>query len=372
MSKRILILLAAVILTVVWATDALIASATSPTVTKRLREALDANPGMRVTFFKASVHPIFMRLDLEHVDVFDPDRSGARVLYASRVHAKPDIGSWFSGRRDFSELVLEGASVNIVKDRQGTFNVERIAHPEKSSGGWKHQDWMFNLYERLKRSARGAAVADQKGSLFSIGQLRLRGRAVLTDHRMKPIVLRDFEARVYGLRWTKTGTVELDTLDVRGTFQSARKGRFDVGVTRGAGELHATIDLKNFDLTPLLPLYRSTSPVFFDRGFVTLHSDTRLAAEKIDSRNHLRIDDYAMRPAVSWSPESSTVLRALNRHRALDIRFAVTGHPDHPSFEGFVDSLLKMLEKDFDKHTLTLIRARAQQEMAKAENSLSR
>lgn len=372
MSKRVLLLIVAVILTVAWATDALIASVTSPAVTKRLREALDANPGARVTFLKARIHPIFMRLDLDNVDLFDPNAPGVRILYAAHVHARPDIGSWFAGRRDFSELVLEGASVKIVKDWQGTFNVERVAHPEKTGGGWKHQDWMFNLYERFKRSAGGAATAHQKGSVFKIAQLRVRGRAVLTDHRMKPLVLRDFEARIYGLRRTKAGTMEFDTLDARGTFQSARKGRFDVAVTRAADELHAKITLKNFDLAPLLPLYRSTSPVFFDKGFVTLHSDTRLTADKIDSRNHLRIDDYAMRPAVSWSPASTTVLRALNRHPVFEARFTVTGHPDRPSFEGLADSLVKALEGDFEKGTLAYVRVRAQQEVEKIESGLNR
>ncbi|HTL70046.1 MAG TPA: DUF748 domain-containing protein [Candidatus Eisenbacteria bacterium] len=374
MSKRLLFLAALALFVAVWAADAMIASATSPRLTAALLRELNGKGNLRITFTRARLHALLLRLDADDVEIFEtgagiPER---RVLYAAGAKANPDLFSWLRGRRWLGAVRLENADVRVVKDARGVFNLERILR-EAGPGeppplpGWKHQDWLFNLYERLK-TAVGSGPRDEEPA-FRIASVHLEGRAVLTDRRMKPIVLHDVEIEARGLNWFGDGTVGFDSIGIRGVFRGAKVGRFDAQVRRKKKALEAAVQLKNLDLAPLVPLYRSTSPVFFEKGWLTLVSKTTLEPGRVVSRNHLRLEDYKMLPVDSWSPESGTVLMALNRHPVLDLRFEVTGDPARPSFEGFVQALAQALEKDFDRRTLDMIRARARQEMDRIQTT---
>jgi len=72
-----------------------------------------------------------------------------------------------------------------------------------------------------------------------------------------------------------------------------------------------------------------------------------------------------MRSVTGWSPESEAMLRALNRHKTLDLRFRMEGKEEGVSFEGAEESLSKILEHDFNAKTLRAIRLRVSQELNK-------
>ena len=78
-----------------------------------------------------------------------------------------------------------------------------------------------------------------------------------------------------------------------------------------------------------------------------------------------------MRSTVSWSLETDAVIKALNRHRDFELNFQITGSPEHPLIQGFDDSLIEGLKKDFNKNALALIRHRTNEELQKFTDLLA-
>jgi hypothetical protein len=123
------------------------------------------------------------------------------------------------------------------------------------------------------------------------------------------------------------------------------------------------------DLAFLKPLFSSTSAVYFKRGYLTLRSSDKIRSDKLVSSDRLVIQDYEMVPAAAWSPESQSVLSALNRHKEFGLAFDVTGTPDAPVFDGFENALMGQLEKDFGPQTMAILRQRTRQETGKLAES---
>lgn len=370
MVKRPLLLALLAAFLMLWGVDAWVASASSQAVTGALLRALNDNTPVRVAVRSAHLHPVFLTLTAEGIEVFDTATPGTRVLSAAHATVHPALLSWLRGRRDLRTLSLERVEIEIVKDFQGVFNWERLVQLKPSTEplyGWKYQDWLFNLYERLRREASqpGQPRQPTPSTRFLINHLSLRGGAVLTDRFMEPLVVKNLEIRLDGLQWLKNGDTEWKALSVKGLFPAERRGDFNIHLRHRRAEVRGTVRLNRINLEPLMPLYASSSPVLFDKGFITLQSEMRLTAETIDSAHHLRLLDHQMHAAVPWSPQSTVVLQALNRHPVLDLRFTVNGQPTHPVFDGVVESLIKILEKDFDPTTLSLIRRRLQEETEK-------
>lgn len=300
-------------------------------------------------------HPLSLTFEAEGVEVFDLTESGTRVLSAAHATARPILFSWLRGRHDLSALALEQAEIDITKDLHGVFNWERLVRLKPSSEGqvaetkplfgWKYQDWVFNVYERLRRTVD---QSDQRrtprnATRFRIAKFRLQGRGVLTDRSMTPLVVEKMDIRLDGLKWLKNGDMEWETVSAKGRSRSKRPGQFNLRLQRRGAQIRGSARLDRVNLEPLLPLYASSSPVLFEKGFLTLQSELRLTADSIDSH----------------------VLQALNRHPVLDLHFNIRGDPNHPVFDGAVESFTKILEKDFDPYTLSLIRLRIQEETEK-------
>ena len=131
------------------------------------------------------------------------------------------------------------------------------------------------------------------------------------------------------------------------------------------GQIHLQVNLNQVDLKMLRPLYRNTVPVYFERGFLSLQSDSRLSPENLDSKNRLKIEAHKIKSTTDWSPESQIFLTTLNRHPKLIFNFTISGDPERPSLKGVEESLIKNIQKDFNPAQLLLIQKRIQQELEK-------
>ncbi|MGH7241307.1 MAG: hypothetical protein ACREGB_03360, partial [Candidatus Saccharimonadales bacterium] len=157
----------------------------------------------------------------------------------------------------------------------------------------------------------------------------------------------------------------------RGNIKAKRRGRFKIWIRREGRQVRVLADLRNLDLALLKPIYIKTSPVYFERGFVTWTSSGRLSAKRLYSKNRIKIESPIMKSTVGWSSENEAVLRALNRKPSFELNFKLVGTPESPAFQGFDDSLVNILKKDFNPAMLRLIRARTTEELDKFTRELA-
>ena len=356
-----------------WAGNVGFALKSSPAVTAALVRRVNGNLPARIEIRKARLYPLYLTLVAEGVEIFDAEGSGSRVFSAARVTVRPSLFSWLRKGRDLSLLQVEQGEIEITKDFNGVFNWERLIrfkslNAEDPLSGWKHQDWLFNFYERLRREAHETdrSKRPDAATRFQIARFRLNGRGMLIDRSMPaPLVVENLEIKLDRLKWLENGAVKWEALSSKGRSRSKQPSQFNLRLQWKGGEIRGAARLNQVNLEPLLPFYSSSSPVLFEKGYLTLRSELRLSADSIDSSHYLQVRDHQMRPTLPWSPESTVVLAALNRHPVLDIKFTIRGDPHHPVFDGVVESLMKLLKQDFDPVTLSLIRLRVQQEVEK-------
>lgn len=354
--------------------------------TRELLRAANERIQTRVVFSEVRVHPLFLSVSAEDIEIFDPDSPHLRVLYGRRVRAQADPWALFlEGKIYLSRLQFEKFEMKVIKDVHGVLNVEKILEPEPAPPagpaesmptrfhGSIHQDWFFNWYERIKFAVKRPPTEFLKGKpLFQIQDLRLTdGTMVLADRTAKPVVFHGIHLQVKNLRWFRSGAACLDSIYAGGELKTSRKGYFDISIRRKRQEIRVLAKLRDVDLKFLKPIYIKTSPVYFEKGFITWASSSRFSADRLDSTHRIRIDAHVIRSTVGWSQESDAVIRALNRHARFGIDFKITGPPDHLSFPGFGESLANVLKKDFNKPALAVIRHRTNEELDKLANRLA-
>lgn len=374
---RLLVLLAGA----VFAADFLASVYFSGKVSRSLAEQLNRHASLRIAFRDMRIHPLFLSITARDFEMFDPDHPDLRILSARRVRGHWDLTALIVGRVSLADIHFYSVELRVIKDVHGVFNLEKIALPKAGAEGeeprfygWKHSDWLYNVYERLKHAVRPnkealiqKTVPEQK-LLFRIGRAVFHdGRVILTDRKSKPLLFHQVEIRADVLEWYAPEGVVTHSVSARGLFKAGTNGPFSVTVRRKPGQVEALAVASNIDLAALRPFYQKTSPVFFERGLLTIRSRTVFAEKNLQSENHLRITDFYMKPTVGWSPQSQTVLNALNSHKDLPLQFTLAGDPSAPKFYGFEDSFVNILKKDFDALPLGFIRRRLSFEVERLE-----
>ncbi len=355
--------------------------------TKELLTLVNKQTHARVVFKNVQVHPLFLSVSAKEVEIFDPDASHTRVLYSQRLSARVDIFSLLLKKRIYlSALHFEQFELKVIKDMHGVLNVEKVLEPDPMllSGsaestpvrfhGSKYQDWLFNWYERIRFASKRTPIELKKMKpFFQMSDIQLdKGTLVLADRAAKPVVFRDIHLRIKNLRWFRSGAVFFDSVSTQGKFKTSRRGTFDISVERLRREIRVLIKLRGMDLELLKPVYAKTSPVYFDRGFITWISQSRFGADNLYSVNRIKIDNHLIKSTVGWSQESNAIIRALNRHKDFELNFKINGTADHFSFQGFAESLGDVLKKDFNKSILFLIQRRTVEELDKVGGRLAK
>ncbi len=371
MPKRKTFFIAVILLLIL---DGVVAYGFSSALTGRFLRLVNERVKARVVFSDVRVHPLFLSASARNIEVFDLDSPRFRVLSGESATAAIDPFALLFRRKIFlSSLRFKKFHLRAVQDEQGVLNLEKIFEPEAGRGfrdyfhGWKHQDWLFNAYARLKFAARNSSSKPPQGRpVFRIGSLELEdGLLILTDRRARATAFSGIDLQIKDVCWYPTGQVRMGEVSARGELATKRPGRFEIQVKRDRKEVRAFISVRTLDLTLVEPLYAKTSPVVFERGFLTWSSLTRITPQRVQSTHKVRIEDHRMRSVTGWSPESEAMLRALNRHKTLDLRFRMEGKEEGVSFEGAEESLSKILEHDFNAKTLRAIRLRVSQELNK-------
>lgn len=364
--------------------DAIAAYRFSPAFTRIFEEAVKKRANAEISVKDIRFHPLFLSFSAKELEIFDLEKH-SRVLYARRVSGRLGVTSLFMKRVFLSDLVLDKAELEVSKDEHGILNIEKIAQPRQEavdSGapaepekfyGAKHKGWFFNLYQRIKFAVERRAQAQQarSKSVFKIKKARVKGaQIVLKGPTINLPPFQDVEVVIRNLRWLESNEAYFDSISARGVFKTGRKGRFNIQINWKNKEAEIFAMLINFDMASLRPVYANSLPVYFEKGYLTLRSHSRLSVQKLYSKNRVRMDSCRMIPTLIWSPETQAFIDALNRHPNFDIQFTITGTLEQPSFEGFEESILAVVKGDFNERALSLIRQRAGEELKKIIDSL--
>lgn len=360
------------------AADLIVAYGFSSIYTRQLLGVINRYANARVSFERARIHPLFLSFSASRIQILELDNP-QKIVSAERVNGRLDIIGLLTGKIFLSSLILNDAELVVTKDAGGVLSVEKLLRPKGAPSGekvgfrgWKYKDWLFHLYQRLKYTASGEGSLSET-AVFKIRRLQLKGgKLVLRDRLSRPMVFQNVSLRMRDLKWALSGMATLDQLSIGGTYDTDGEGRFFLYFKWAAGRVHALIRLTNLDLALMRPVYASSSPVYFRKGFVTLTSSSRFGPGELYSRNHLKIEGHEIRSNLAWSPESRAVLSALNRHPSLDVAFTVDGTPEQPSLKGLEESLVGVLRNDFDPRTLSIIRVRLSDEFNKITEQFRR
>jgi hypothetical protein len=86
-----------------------------------------------------------------------------------------------------------------------------------------------------------------------------------------------------------------------------------------------------------------------------------LSAEAIDSQNQLKLEDYKMTVTTGAKigpVPASVIVDALNKRPEFEIKFSITGDPDHPSFKGFESTLWDLVKEDIGQQALQTLESK--------------
>ena len=252
--KRALIVVAIVLFFL----DSLVAYGFSPLWEKELLRIVNEKAHARIQFRDIRVHPLLLSISAKDVEIFDPDRPRFRVLYGQKVIARLYLFAFlFHRRMELQCLRFEKFRLNVIQDAQGVLNIEKILSPALPQNdpnakppfvhGWKHSDWFFNAYLRLRFAASPQSnISPQEKKRFGIHDIQLAdGTLVLSQHTAKPIIFQNIYLRIQGLRWFESGAMRLDSIWTQGQLRTKPLGFFKVFIRRHRREVRVDLALKN-------------------------------------------------------------------------------------------------------------------------------
>lgn len=380
--------------------DLAVAYGLSPLMTDWAVRSVNRYTSSKIVIQNLRLHPVILTLTAKSIEAADPDDNARRMFLADSFRATLDPVELLTGRVSLGTLQFKQVELVLVKDAQGTFNIEKLMKKEPADKGsqewasgvkdWFKQktggqkDWFGDAYDKAKKWVRKPSDAKDKSEktrevreeprgrvvsfnaaedpIFKIGSVHIHGgRLVLTDKSgtLPPLEDLNFELTSFVLR--RAGGFDFAGIRTAGTLRGEREGSFDLELNRSGGRIRSRIQTRHLDLSPLRPLYEDSSPVVFDRGLLTLDCRTELTAAAIDSHNDLKLEDYSMRSTTDAKlgpVPASLVVDALNRRKELELRFNITGDPDRPSMNGFETTLWNLVKDDLGSQALQTLESK--------------
>ncbi len=380
--------------------DLAVAYGLSPFMTDWAVRTVNRHTNAKIGIDQLRLHPVLLTLTARTIEAADPEDPSRRMFLADSFRATLDPVALLAGRVFLGNLSFKQVELVLVKNAQGDFNIERLVKKDSDAGqaeGWtsgvkdwfKQQtgqtDWFGDAYDKAKKWVRKSGDGPKKSPkivsvreeprgrivdfsspqdvTFRIGSIRINGgRLVLSDKAGTLPPLEDLKLHLASFVMRRSGSFDFESVGASGRLKTGREGSFDLDVDRSAGRIRSRLVTKNLDLAPLKPLYEESSPVAFERGYLTLDCRSELSAEAVDSHNQLKLEDYQMilKGNAKLGPvPASLVVDALNRRKELELSFNITGDPDKPSMNGFETTLWNLVKDDLGSQALQTLESKA-------------
>jgi len=117
--------------------DVAVAFGLSPLVTRTIVAAANEHADVKIAIDKIRLHPVLLSITAGDVEIYDPDNPSARMFYSKRMSARLDPWALLSKRVFLSSLTFKGVELEVVKDAQGRFNVEKITQDKEAADAGK-------------------------------------------------------------------------------------------------------------------------------------------------------------------------------------------------------------------------------------------
>jgi len=370
----------AVLAVLLAAADLTVAFGVSPLLKDAAVTALNKNIDPEVSVGTIRIHPLFLSVTAADIEVRDPVDPAKRMFSGKSMTARLSLPALLSKKIYLSALGFKGFEFEVTRDENGVLNVEKLAEaPKDEEPFWKRlrlpkkRDWFGTLYEKIKASQKkdekktkveekidarvralphGSVVSFESPAetVFKIGKLRFQdGKLTLREDGQTLPAFENILIDARDLRWRRSGLMTAGRLRLEGEMETTRIGTFDVEARQNRKTHFINADLKDIDLSVLKPVYEDSLPVIFEKGFLSLESESRLTPGELASKNHLTLEEHQITASggAGLSGFSGGLLtKALNRKPRIELDFRLGGTPEKPSFEGFQESLFEIVKDD--------------------------
>jgi len=292
---------------------------------QRLHDSIEASLGPRATLEAVTLD--WTGVELRGLRVRAPPGRwpAAQELSAERVHVRPALSSlWHRGWR-VASVTVEGASVSLLRTKEGTLRV---------------------LPSLLEAAPAGPAGAQHAASTLRIGELRLRDVAVdfydasvvagrAAPHRIRlealhadvgPLALPALDEKAaLSLQAVLRGPRRSGTLSLRGNLTPA---------TRDAD---LALKAKGLDLVALQPYLLRPNEGTVRRGALDMTLDAKVKGQHLDAPGHVTLIDLELAGGdgvfgTFAGVPRHTVLAAMSRDGRIELAFKLEGRLDDPRF----------------------------------------
>jgi len=388
--KGIIILL--VILIVIQVSFALIIS---PILGPIVIETINKQSGTKISISRVTVWPLTLSCSLNDLKVFDPDNEKERIALIRSASLKLSPIGLLSKRLVISRFKISGAEINLKSEPDGSFNIQKLVKPREAKeeparktsifDRFKQKKDLFSkIYEIIKQKSSKEAVEEKAARQKEAKKVQREVEKLPYGRRvrfLKPsdryiFEIRDFtivdssikletasgqtidveKAGVYikNLGLDPKEGARFDKLGARGVFSKdgTPSGSFSLdyaqSFVRDTQKIACDLSAKNVDLTAVKTIYQDSLPIEFQKGIVSLSSDTNIVNGELNSRNSLTLKDHTVVPkgggqAVGIIPLPA-VCDALNKINPVKMKFQITGTVDNPQFHGFEDMLMNLIK----------------------------
>jgi len=363
----------------------------SPAIGKIVIDQINKHSNVRITVDRVSVWPVTLSFSFKNLKIFDPD-TNERIAAVKGASARLSPIGLLSKRIVFSGINVSGAEIDVQTEPDGTFNIQKLAEPEKEppsvgarARAWfdrlrGKKDWFSKVYEMFKQKSSKEAIEQKKteakeitrevqqlpkgrvvrfktirsGYLFEVRNLRVTGRARLKADTGE-VDVEKADIRMRGIAFDPERGVKIDGMYAKGSLRKEKEpaGSFDVSYTqkftRGSQKTMVDLDSSDLDLAALKFIYQDSVPVDVAKGKLSLRSSTLVIDDEISSDNSLVLRDHDLEPK---SPNQmfaglvpmSALCNAMNTINPVKLKFEITGTVENPKFTGFQDSLMKLVK----------------------------
>jgi hypothetical protein len=368
----------------------------SPMLGTVIVEGINRASGTKISVSKVSVWPLTMSCSLKDLKVFDPDDEKQRMAWIKKVSVRISPLRLLSKQVVFSSVNVSGAQIDLKGEPDGSFNLQKLARGAEAKKAPAEKvsiidrfkgkkDWFGRIYEMIKKKSSKEAVEKKQAEIKNARKIKRdvqqlpKGRRVsfktlsdeyifqirnlaVTDSKInmitpdqKNVSVADARIEIRNLGIDPLKGSRFDRLSLRGKVDKdgSSAGDFSVEYSqsfkKGKQRLEFDLAAKSVDLTAVDFIYAESLPVDFNKGVISISSETLILDGALDSENSLSLRGHDIVPGRGQSfsvgvVPLSTICDAMNNVDPVDMKFSITGTVDDPKFSGFQDVLMSVIK----------------------------
>ena len=365
----------------------------SPILAPIVIESVNKAAGTKIAIEKVYVWPLTLSCSLKNLKVFDPDNEKSRIALVKNASLRLSPIGLLSKRLIISRLGVSDAEITLKGEADGSFNVEKLVKPKGKTASQKaslfdrfkgDKDWFSRIYGMIKQKSSKEALekkaSEQKEAksverevtklsrgrivrfvkpadryVFQIKDLSIKkSKITLTDASGESVDIDNASMYLKNIGLDPSAGAKFDALGARGVIKKNGKTAGDFKIdysqsySRGRQVVDIDLSAKNIDLIAVKFLYADSLPVTFEKGELSVSSQTKIINGGLNSNDSLVLKDHLVIPknqneVVGFVP-LPVICDSLNKINPVKMKFRITGTVDNPQFEGFEETLLELVK----------------------------